>query len=107
MNLLFPFAEYWWLYASFTGVVLVLLGLDLGVFHRDSHKVTFREAAIWCAVWVSLAVMFNTGLYIYGRWSFAQDPRLMAIPGFDPAAAAKQASLEFLTGYLVEYSLSI
>src|SRR5690349_14831429 len=47
MPLFFPFSEYWWLYAAFTGAVLVLLALDLGVFHRDAHRVRFREALAW------------------------------------------------------------
>ena len=104
---LFPFAEYWWLYAAFTATVLGLLALDLGFFHRDSHEVSFREAAGWCAVWVSLALLFNLGLYLYSQWAFPQNPRLMAYPGFDPHAAGKQVALEFLSGYLVEYSLSV
>jgi len=107
MSLLFPFSDYWWLYAVFTGAVLALLALDLGVFHRTPHEVRFREAAGWCAVWVTLALMFNAALYIYALWSFPWDPRLMALAGFDPKAAARQVALEFLSGYLVEYSLSV
>lgn len=107
MPSLFPFVEYWWLYASFTGAVLALLALDLGVFHRDSHEVGFREAAAWCAVWVTLALLFNAALYVYALWSFPQDPRLIAVPGFDPKMAAQQVALEFLSGYIVEYSLSV
>ena len=107
MPSLFPFEEYWWLYAAFTGVVLALLALDLGVFHRKAHEVRVREAAIWCAVWVSLAVSFNIGLYLYARWTFPHDPRLAAVPGFDAPAAAWQVALEFFSGYLVEYSLSV
>jgi tellurite resistance protein TerC len=107
MSILFPFAEYWWLYLCFTAVVLGLLALDLGVFHRQSHIVRFREAATWCAVWVTLAMLFNVGLYFYARWTFPHDARLLAIPGFEPNAAARQAALEFLSGYLVEYSLSV
>ena len=41
---LFPFADSWWLYAAFSAVVLALLALDLGVFHRRPHAVGFREA---------------------------------------------------------------
>src|SRR5262245_8893985 len=104
---LFPFAEYWWLYAVFTAVVLGLLALDLGVFHRKAHEVRVREAAIWCAVWVALAIAFNIGLYLYALWTFPHDPRLSAVPGFDASAAARQVALEFLSGYLVEYSLSV
>ena len=104
---LFPFAEYWWFYAAFLAFVLVLLALDLGVFHRQAHEVSFREAAGWSVVWVSLAMAFCFGFYRYALHALAQDPRLLAIPGFDAAAAAKQAALEFLAGYVVEYSLSV
>jgi tellurite resistance protein TerC len=107
MPLLFPFSEYWWLYAAFVGVVLALLALDLGVFHRTPHRVRFREAFVWCAIWVTLAVLFNVALYAYALWRFPQDFRLTMVPGFDPRAAAWQVALEFLTGYLVEYSLSV
>src|SRR5574341_542001 len=104
---LFPFAEYWWFYAAFTILVLALLAVDLGVFHRDAHEVRFREAAVWSAVWVGLAVVFNVLLYQYALWRFPRDPRLVALPGFNPEAAAWQTALEFLAGYLVEYSLSV
>ena len=105
--LLFPLAEYWWLYAAFTGGVLLLLALDLGVFHRDAHEVGFREAAAWSAVWIALALAFGLALYRYALWKFPADPRLTALPGFDPAAAAWRVTLEFLTGFVVEKSLSI
>ena len=107
MPSLFPVAEYWWLYAAFTGTVLGLLALDLGVFHRESHEVHFREAVLWCAAWVSMAVLFNIALYAYALWQFPRDARLTALPGFDPESAAWQVALEFFTGYLVEYSLSV
>jgi tellurite resistance protein TerC len=104
---LFPFAEYWWFYLGFTGFVLLLLGLDLGVFHRKAHEVSFREAATWSVVWVTLALVFNFLLYQYALWKFPQDARLLAVPGFEPAAAAWRVSLEFLTGYVVEKALSV
>lgn len=104
---LFPFADYWWFYLGFTGFVLFLLALDLGVFHRQAHEVSFREAATWSVVWVALALLFNFLLYQYALWKFPQDARLMAIPGFDPSDAAWRVSLEFLTGYIVEKSLSV
>ncbi len=103
---LFPFADYWWFYAGFTAFVLLLLSLDLGVFHRDAHEVSFREAATWSVIWITLALIFNAGLYLYADWKFARDPRLLAIPGFNPDAASWQVALEFLTGYVVEKSLS-
>ena len=103
----FPFAEYWWFYLGFTGFVLLLLALDLGVFHRRAHVVSFREASLWSVVWVALALVFNFLFYQYAAWKFAADPRLSQIPGFDPAAVARQVSLEFLTGYVVEKTLSL
>ncbi len=104
---LFPFSEYWWFYLAFVGLVLLLLALDLGVFHRKAHTVRFREAATWSVVWITLALLFCFLLYQYALWKFPQDPRLMALPGFDPKAAAWLVSLEFLTGYVVEKSLSV
>jgi tellurite resistance protein TerC len=104
---LFPFAEYWWFYIAFTFFVLCILALDLGVFHREAHEVGFREAATWSVIWVITALLFGWGFYSYAAWKFPQDPRLLAIPGFDPSAAAWQAGLEYLTGYIVEKSLSV
>lgn len=106
MNL-FPFAEYWWLYGLFTLFVLLMLALDLGVFHRKSHAVSFKEASVWSVVWVSLALVFNFIFYKYALWKFPQDERLLATPGFVPDVAAWNVSLEFLTGYIVEKSLSV
>jgi tellurite resistance protein TerC len=104
---LFPFGEYWWFYAGFTAFVFVLLALDLGVFHRHAHAVSFREAATWSVVWVTLALSFNYGFYRFALHELAADPRLQAIPGFDAAVAARDAALQFLAGYVVEYSLSV
>jgi tellurite resistance protein TerC len=105
--LLFPFAEYWWFYAGFTALILGLLALDLGVFHRQSHAVGFREALAWTGVWLALALAFNYGLYRYALARFPDDPRLAGIPGFDAGEVAWQVALEFLAGYVVEYSLAI
>src|SRR5574341_164790 len=104
---LVPFQQYWWVYAACTALVLLLLALDLGVFHRDSREVRCRAAATWCVVWVSLALAFAYGFYRYALWQFPRDPRLAGLSGFDPAAAARDTALEFLTGYIVEYSLSV
>lgn len=106
-TILFPFSEYWWAYAGFTAFVLFLLALDLGVFHRKAHEVSFKEAAVWSAVWVALALVFNLALYLYASWKFQRDARLLAIPGFVPDAVAWRVTLEFLTGYIVEKSLSV
>ena len=71
---------------GFNLFVLAMLALDLGVFNRKAHAVTLREAGAWTALWVTLALTFNVGLYF---------------------VAGPQAGLEFLTGYLIEYSLSV
>jgi tellurite resistance protein TerC len=84
-----------------------MLALDLGVFHRSAHEVSIKEATAWSVVWVTLALLFNVGLYYYAAWKFPQDERLMAIPGFNPEAAATAVGLEFLTGYVVEKALSV
>jgi tellurite resistance protein TerC len=104
---LFPFAEYWWFYASFIVFVLCVLALDLGVFHKNAHEVSFKEAAIWTTVWIGLALVFNVLFYKYAQWIFSTDPRYLAIPGFDPEQQAKTSALEFLTGFVVEKSLAI
>jgi len=68
--LLFPMTEYWSFYVGFAVFVLAMLALDLGVFHRNAHEVSIREAAIWSAVWVGLALAFNAALYYYMKTSF-------------------------------------
>jgi TerC family integral membrane protein len=92
--LLFPFAEFWWAYVGFTSFVLLLLALDLGVFHRRPHVVSFRESLAWSVVWVALALTFNYAFYLYAT----------SVVG---PVEGRQAALEFLTGYLVEKSLAV
>ncbi len=92
--LLFPFSEYLWFYAAFSCLVVLLLMADLGIFHRKAHSVGFREASIWTAVWASMALLFCLGLFYY-------------VDAKAGPAASKQAALEFLTGYVVEWSLSL
>jgi tellurite resistance protein TerC len=74
------------LWVGFTGFVLVMLALDLGVFHRQAHAVGWREALGWSIFWITLALVFNLGIYLY---------------------AGAQPALEFLAGYLIEKSLSV
>lgn len=107
LPILFPMAEYWWFYLAFVAFVIGLLTLDLGVFHRQAHTVSFKEATIWSVVWVTLALTFNVLFYYFSLHSFSESARLMSIPGFDPQAEAWRVSLEFLTGYVVEKSLSV
>jgi tellurite resistance protein TerC len=84
-----------------------MLAVDLGIFHRKAHAVSFREAASWSAIWIALALAFSYFLYQYALLKFPVDARLMSLPGFVPQAAARQVALEFLTGYVIEKSLSI
>jgi tellurite resistance protein TerC len=101
---LFPFADYWWFYALFTLGVLALLALDLGVFHREVREVRIREAVGWSVAWISLGLAFGYGLYLYALHRLPLDPRLA---GLDHAALARQVGLEYLTGFVVEKSLSV
>ena len=105
--ILFPFAEYWWLYAGFITFVVTMLLLDLGVFHKNAHVVSIKESAIWSSIWISLALIFNVGFYYYALTSFPDNARLNTIPGFDAVLSAKQVGLEFLTGFVIEKSLAI
>lgn len=97
----FPFADYWFFYLGFTVFVLVILGLDLGVFHKKAHEVSFREASIWTALWIGLALIFNLVFYKYLLWKFS------GLPGVVPHEEARRLALEFLTGFVVEKSLAI
>src|SRR3989344_2791497 len=56
---LFPFAEYWTFYMGFILLVMTILALDLGIFHKDAHEVSFKEASLWTTVWISIALVFN------------------------------------------------
>ncbi len=104
---LFPFVDYWWFYLGFTAFVLIVLALDLGVFHKNAHEVSFKEASVWTTIWISLAFVFNYLFYLYAQYSFSTNERYTSIPGFDPDAQAKSSALEFLTGFVVEKSLAI
>ena len=83
------------MWAVFVAFVLVMLALDLFVFGgRKAHKVSVKEAALWSLVWVSLALVFNAGLW----WHLS---------GTVGPEIADRKALEFLTGYLIEKSLSV
>lgn len=105
--MLFPFADYWWFYLGFTAFVFALLLLDLGVFHRKCDVVTIKESITWSAIWITLALAFNAGLYYYALQTFPSNPRLAMVPGFDAAVAAKSVGLEFLTGFVIEKALAV
>jgi tellurite resistance protein TerC len=85
-----------WLWVGFNLFVLAMLALDLGVFHRHAHVVSVKEASIWSVVWISLALVFNGIIYLF--WD-----RMM--PG--SSYTNSEAGLAFLTGYLIEKSLSV
>lgn len=74
------------LWIGFNAFVLIMLALDLGVFHRKTHEVKIKEALIWSFVWFVLAMAFNYGVYLY---------------------MGKVKALEFFTGYVLEKSLSV
>lgn len=74
------------LWAGFIAFVLVMLALDLGVFHRKSHAISMREALAWSLVWIALAMLFNLGVW---HWH------------------GKRLALEFLGAYLTEKALSV
>jgi tellurite resistance protein TerC len=103
----FPFAEYWTFYLAFSIFILVILALDVGVFHKQAHEVSFKEASIWTAVWISLSLVFNVLFYYYALHKFNTSPLYASLPNFDAAAQAKTSALEFLTGFVVEKSLAI
>lgn len=105
--MLFPFAEIWWLYALFVIFVLSMLALDLGIFHRHAREVGVREAALWSAAWISLAAIFGIGLYFFSLEWFTHEGALAAFPHLTPQSAARQVTLEFVTGFLVEKSLAV
>ncbi len=75
-----------YVWAGFIAFVILMLAIDLGIFHRKSHEIKIKEALIWSAVWISLALIFNYGIYVF---------------------LGKEKALEFLTGYLIEKSLSV
>jgi len=74
------------LWVGFIIFVLAMLALDLGVFHRKAHEVSVREAFVWSVVWITLALVFNVGIY---HWF------------------GRERALEFFTGYLIEKALSV
>lgn len=74
------------LWTLFTIFILIMLALDLGVFHRQAKVIGFREAIAWSVVWTALALVFNVGIYIW---------------------QGSESALAFLTGYLIERFLSV
>lgn len=75
-----------WLWIGFSLFILTMLSLDLGLFNRKAHTIKYREAAVWSAVWVTLALIFAALVFYY---------------------QGSDSGLKFLTGYLIELSLSV
>jgi tellurite resistance protein TerC len=86
----------WIFWLIFNLFVLLMLALDLGVFHRNKHAVGFREAIGWTIAWMGLAGLFALLIYFFGHRMVGQ----LSIPN-------SQLSLEFITGYVIEQSLSV
>jgi tellurite resistance protein TerC len=81
---------YFWI--GFHIFIFLMLALDLGVFHKKIHKVPVKEAIIWSIVWISLAILFSICIHLF----------IYPEPG-----VGRTKALEFLTGYVIEYSLSV
>ncbi|MCL5802058.1 MAG: TerC family protein [Gammaproteobacteria bacterium] len=85
----------WWMWTGFILLVLVMLAVDMFLLGRQgSHKVSLKEAATWSVVWVTMALLFNAGLWWYLDVSLGRE-------------LANQKALEFFTGYLIEKSLAV
>ena len=95
-----------WIYSGFIGFILLLLALDLGVFHRKTHVVEMKEALSWSAVWILLGLAFSVFVY-YGyenRW-LGLGTSVDAVDG--GTNEGREALLKYLTGYVIEKSLSV
>jgi len=86
----------WIFWTCFNVFVLAMLALDLGIFHRQKHVVHVREAVRWTIVWIALAACFAVLLHFFGHTMVGETVR-----------SNRQLSLEFVTGYIIELSLSV
>ncbi|NER11329.1 tellurite resistance protein TerC [Muriicola jejuensis] len=86
------------IWVAFISLIVVFLAMDLGVFNKRDHVIRSKEASLWTALWVTVALSFSGVIY----WLFSEG--LMANPtGMTP----NKAVLNYITGYLIELSLSI
>lgn len=107
-----------WLWIGFIAFVLVLLALDLGVFHRTAHEVKLKEALGWSAVWITLGLAFTGFVYV----GYENHWLGLGLPAYDGHVSDKMAvtpanrqgvndggsaALKYITGYLIEKSLSV
>jgi tellurite resistance protein TerC len=105
-----------WMYSGFVALVLLLLALDLGVFHRKVHAISVREALGWSAFWIALGVAFSAFIYTgyENHWlglgltpdMMTVEPQLVEGVGLVYNDGAS-ATVKYLTGYLVEKSLAV
>ncbi len=95
-----------WIWIGFIAFVLLMLALDLGVFHRKAHVVSAKEAIAWSAVWLSMGLAFSAFVYFAyeGQW-LGLGTVVDAVDGLTNSGAA--ATEKYLTGYVVEKSLSV
>ena len=90
------------IWAGFLALILVILMLDLGVFHRRAHVIAMREALVWSAIWVTVAMTFNVAVY------FLYEYQLLGIgTRVGQQLTGREAALQYFTGYLLEESLSV
>jgi tellurite resistance protein TerC len=95
-----------WIWVAFIAFVLLMLALDLGVFHRKAHVVGVKEALAWSAVWLAMGLAFAVFVYFAydGQW-FGLGAAADAVDGL--ANDGARATEKYLTGYVVEKSLSV
>ncbi|MBL0927396.1 MAG: TerC family protein [Phycisphaerales bacterium] len=99
-----------WAYGGFIALVLVFLALDLGVFHRDAHEVSFKEAVTWSVVWVACALLFAVFVFFAyeNHWlGLGLDVPKLGAAGQTETVPGSVAVKQYLTGYVVEKSLSM
>ena len=95
-----------WAWVIFIGFVFAMLALDLGVFHRKSHVVGFKESLSWSAVWITMGLSFSILVYFaYDRHWFDLGNSVDAVDKM--VNTGKLASMKYLTAYVVEKSLSV
>src|SRR5438552_685007 len=95
-----------WIWIGFILFVLAMLALDLGVFHRKAHVVGVTEALIWSAIWIGLALAFSIVVYFgYENHWLGLGSAIDAVDG--QLNDGRSALLKYLTGYVVEKSLSV
>ena len=101
-----------WIWSAFIAFVLLMLALDLGIFHREAHVVKTREALLWSAIWITLGIAFTGVVYFLyeSHWyGIGLTTDLMSVTAANPLGYndGGAAALKFLTGYLIEKSLSV